>query len=207
MCSPCQNSERYRLWAAANQERVQATRTQPSPEAKKRYAKSERGMEASRRKSLRHYHKDVEASRKKNQERYAAKLDRPVYVAMTPEERRLAACAKSLRFREKDRDAFRAAGRKYYADNREKLILKQVSRQKRVREATPLWADHKTIYEIYEQAKSLSVLLGERYDVDHIIPIKGKSVSGLHVHQNLRLMLAIDNRSKSNSFTLTDANA
>lgn len=57
----------------------------------------------------------------------------------------------------------------------------------------PKWADHQKIDEIYKNKP-------EGYEVDHIIPLNGKYVSGLHVHNNLQYMPAKQNRLKSNRY-------
>ena len=68
---------------------------------------------------------------------------------------------------------------------------------------TPKWLtkeQRKQIENYYTEAARLTVALGELYTVDHIIPLRGKSVSGLHVPWNLQVMKGKDNFSKSNSF-------
>jgi hypothetical protein len=65
---------------------------------------------------------------------------------------------------------------------------------------TPTWADHDKINEFYKQAAIATVERGEIIQVDHIIPLKGKLVSGLHTHDNLQLLTKKQNRKKSNNF-------
>lgn len=62
------------------------------------------------------------------------------------------------------------------------------------------WANKDLIEKIYRQARKLSENSGKVYHVDHIIPLRGKLVSGLHVETNLQIILEKDNRSKSNKF-------
>lgn len=69
--------------------------------------------------------------------------------------------------------------------------------------ATPLWADRKAIAEIYRACREKSQSTGVVYHVDHIVPIQGRKVSGLHVHWNLRIITASENCAKGNR--LTDA--
>ncbi len=67
--------------------------------------------------------------------------------------------------------------------------------------ATPSWLtddDIQEIRNIYEQAKILSEKHGIKYHVDHVIPLSGKNVSGLHVPWNLQILTKKDNMLKSN---------
>lgn len=57
--------------------------------------------------------------------------------------------------------------------------------------ATPKWADLQKIKEIYDNCPN-------GYHVDHIIPLQGKYVCGLHVENNLQYLLASNNISKNN---------
>lgn len=64
--------------------------------------------------------------------------------------------------------------------------------------ATPKWAELDKIKFVYKKAKELSILLGVNLQVDHVIPLQGKDVRGLHVWANLQLLEASLNLSKGN---------
>ena len=64
--------------------------------------------------------------------------------------------------------------------------------------ATPSWVNFKAIEELYKKAGALSKANGIKYEVDHIVPLQGKTVSGLHVHWNLQVIPTAENRSKGN---------
>jgi 5-methylcytosine-specific restriction endonuclease McrA len=65
---------------------------------------------------------------------------------------------------------------------------------------TPKWAMSLDFDAVYEEARRLAQETGIPHDVDHIVPLRGETVSGLHVPWNLRAIPASANRSKSNKF-------
>lgn len=64
----------------------------------------------------------------------------------------------------------------------------------------PAWADSSAIRAVYREADRLTRETGIPHEVDHEIPLRGRLVSGLHVHTNLRPLPARENRRKSNAF-------
>lgn len=86
------------------------------------------------------------------------------------------------------------AGRAYRAANPDVVRAHQIRRRRGVECATPPWADKAAIRQIYLKAKALGM------HVDHIIPIKGGAVCGLHVPENLQLLTAAENHKKGNRY-------
>lgn len=70
-------------------------------------------------------------------------------------------------------------------------------------QATPTWLtpeQHKQILEFYTKAKQLEAAMGIKHHVDHIVPLQGLNVCGLHVPWNLQILTAEENIRKSNKW-------
>ena len=77
------------------------------------------------------------------------------------------------------------------------------SRRGKHRQATPKWLtflQRREMRELYKIAITATQTTGERYVVDHIIPLRSKTVSGLHVPWNLRVITQEENLKKSNHY-------
>lgn len=74
------------------------------------------------------------------------------------------------------------------------------ARRAGINKATPAWADRAAIRAIFERARQVSNETGVPHEVDHVVPLNGRTVSGLHVHWNLMVIPAAANRAKSNRF-------
>lgn len=62
------------------------------------------------------------------------------------------------------------------------------------RDAVPAWADKQQIVAIYDEAKEKGLV------VDHKVPLRGKTVCGLHIEYNLQLLTRSENARKYNKF-------
>lgn len=65
---------------------------------------------------------------------------------------------------------------------------------------TPQWADHDAIAKIYRECDRVTRLTKIAHHVDHIVPLQGRNVSGLHVENNLQILTATENVRKHNLY-------
>jgi 5-methylcytosine-specific restriction endonuclease McrA len=102
--------------------------------------------------------------------------------------------------RQLDGDSIRARRRQHYAENKAAYVANARNREAGKLLATPAWADLDKIKEFYVEAARLTAETGVVHVVDHIVPLRGKRVSGLHTHHNLQVITALENKMKSNRF-------
>lgn len=113
----------------------------------------------------------------------------------------IAASKKKYADKNKKRELIRKA--KWKKDNPAKVRLHSINRLVAKSKRSPPWLTDlhkKQIEQYYKAAVILSKNLNTPIDVDHIVPLQGKIVSGLHVPWNLQLLRRSDNCSKSNKF-------
>jgi len=115
-------------------------------------------------------------------------------------------------YNEKNKEKQKEGRKIYYAKNKKKIAFRKkewckLNQGKRIASvakrraaklsATPQWANFDMIKSYYEFSAFLtSTTFGNGYHVDHIIPLQGKTVCGLHVENNLQVLRAEDNLSK-----------
>lgn len=88
------------------------------------------------------------------------------------------------------------------AKRKAQKVQEKATVRSRLRKAMPPWADRGLIRDIYELARIATRETGEPWHVDHDIPLRGRSVSGLHVPSNLRVVPAEVNLRKQNHYSL-----
>jgi len=113
-------------------------------------------------------------------------------------------------------ERYKSVARKHYYNNLEKqrtrakewrdsnkgLINYYTSKRKAAKlQRTPEWLtedDRWMIEQAYELAAQRTAIFGFPWHVDHVLPLRGKTVSGLHVPTNLRVIPGVENMRKGN---------
>jgi hypothetical protein len=121
------------------------------------------------------------------------------YYQKTKEQRILA----NAEYRKANAEKVKEAYRRYRLKNTAKINANVRKRKAAKKHRTPKWLteiDFERMENEYKLAAILTKLTGKKWEVDHIIPLQGANVSGLHVPSNLRAIPAFENRSKHNRF-------
>jgi len=142
--------------------------------------------------SLKNFYADPDAKRAKNMEAYWKRKEqnpdlwKPIYLKV----REKSLAVRQRLWSKQNRGAANALGKKYK--------LKK-------RNATPNWLTNEQVEHMQCLYKVAAMYTAEGLDiwhVDHIVPIRGKDVCGLHVPWNLRIITASENLRKGNKFSM-----
>jgi organic radical activating enzyme len=111
--------------------------------------------------------------------------------------------AKQKEWRDKNKDKVKQYDKKSKQKHNARVNATNAQYRAEKLQRTPSWLsenDFNKIKKMYDIAKKRSEIEGIKYHVDHIIPLKGKIVSGLHVPSNLQVITWRENITKNNTF-------
>jgi hypothetical protein len=196
-CNRLDARKRYHADAEAARAYVRAWR-KSSPE---RIAKE-------REKVNRYKEENKEALAQKQFEKYHA--DPEKYRARTRKwvkENREKHLAQRKAWRQKNIEAERERSRLWVLRNPHKNAADSAKQRAAKLRATPAWADKNELLVFYTLARDAEKMVpGDvKFHVDHIVPLRGKHVCGLHVPWNLQILEQSENCSKGNKFDVIDA--
>lgn len=121
---------------------------------------------------------------------------------------RICVSQKQLERYYRKREEIRNQQKQYYQTAKYKVwnATKEATRRFKKSQATPSWLteeQNQKIEYLYWLCKDLEFVSGQKYHVDHIVPLKNKKVCGLHVPWNLQILPSDINISKGNRYDTT----
>ena len=140
----------------------------------------------------------VDASRKGGRQCYCRECQAKIYEskkAIAKEQRRKRYLANKEYEIQKMRTYYKANKSEYFARNAIRRSIRF--------SASPSWLtpkDKEEMAVLYAHSQYLTETTGKAWHVDHIVPLQGKTVCGLHVPWNLQVITAAENLAKNNKF-------
>jgi len=171
------------------------------------YREKKNAQQRERRATDLEYRERINAQQRERQrERYATDPDYRERINAQQRERR----ATDPDYREK-KNAQQRERRATDPDYREKKNAQQrerghpyaALRRAAKLQRTPAWLTdkhRKEIAAIYKRAAQITARTGIAHHVDHILPLQGKNISGLHVPSNLQILTETENKTKGNTY-------
>ena len=111
--------------------------------------------------------------------------------------------AKTDRWKKANPEKFAEFSKKSRLKNKARVLANKAKYRANKRSRTPNWVDKDTLWlikEAYELALLRTKMFKFEWHVDHIIPLNGKLVSGLHVIENLQVIPGTENLLKNNKY-------
>ena len=85
----------------------------------------------------------------------------------------------------------------WYKNNKHRVYANYHKRKRALNKQMPKWYQHDKVLSVFKKAISMRQQKKD-VSVDHVIPLQGKFVSGLHVHTNLKIIPHKENCGKQN---------
>ena len=104
----------------------------------------------------------------------------------------------SLKHQRANKEARAESHAQWAKRNRDKRNATCAKRKAAKLQATPKWVNWRNVREIYRTARRIQEFTGIPMHVDHIVPLQGETVCGLHWEGNLRVIPASENIAKHN---------
>jgi hypothetical protein len=135
------------------------------------------------------------AQKKRYREKYKEQISKKMkeWIKNNPRKERV--------YSEKQKERIKIKKKEWKQNNKGLERAYSMKRYAKKLKATPKWLSdchYKNIEQIYIEARNTEKLDGIPRHVDHIIPLQGKNVSGLHVPWNLQILTKKENLKKSN---------
>lgn len=116
--------------------------------------------------------------------------------------------AKTIKWRKANPERAAELSRKCRLKHKARVVANKAKYRANKRNKTPIWVDKDHLW-LIKQAYELAILrtkqFGFAWHVDHVIPLNGQAVSGLHVIENLQVIPAAQNLLKNNKYRIDDA--
>ena len=150
-------------------------------------------------KELTEFHKD---RRHKDGLRYNCKACAKVYDKAHYEANKDDIAQTQKAYKEANKEKLKARKKAHHEAHKDKYSAYEAKRRAAKLQATPHWLteyQYKQIELKYWVSNFLTEYTGIQHHVDHIHPLQGKNICGLHVPNNLQVLTAEENLNKNNS--------
>ena len=189
---PASRAEYIRQYAERNAEKLRAYRAEYREKNREKLLAQKREA----------WHRDAEKNKQRMRDRHAENPEKYCELARKSYSKRAEAAREyAKQYRERNSAQIKTAKKRYAQANNGAINAAVAARKAAKLQRTPEWADKKLIRAYYDVCAFFNEVNGYvKYHVDHIVPLQGSIVSGLHVQNNLQVLLAKDNVRKHNLF-------
>jgi len=152
------------------------------------------------------YYRKWQAENKEKYKEYQRKwrAENPEYKRKYYQENKEVVLERARKWQAENKEAVKEYQRKWQKTNPDKMNAIAAKRRASKLQRTPHWLtedEHWLIKEAYALAKLREKATGIKWHVDHVVPLQGDVVSGLHVPWNLQVIPGSENCGKHNKWS------